>query len=97
MTSTSSEILHIEGAGRENERLNLAELINIDESRRLLESFCEAVGIGAAIIDLEGNILIGVRWQQICTDFHRVNEATCKRCIESDTELANQLDRKSVV
>ena len=92
MTSTSSEILHIEGAGRENERLNLAELINIDESRRLLESFCEAVGIGAAIIDLEGNILIGVRWQQICTDFHRVNEATCKRCIESDTELANQLE-----
>ena len=71
--------------------LDLAELIDIEKNRALLESFCEAVEIGAAIIDLKGEVLIGVRWQRICTDFHRVNEATCARCIESDTELANEL------
>ncbi|MEJ2731250.1 MAG: response regulator [Deltaproteobacteria bacterium] len=69
----------------------LSDLIDVEKSRSLLESFCEAVGIASAIIDLEGKVLIGVRWQRICTDFHRVNESTCKRCIESDTELANEL------
>ena len=69
----------------------LSDLIDVEKSRSLLESFCEAVGIAAAIIDLEGDVLIGVKWQRICTDFHRVNETTCKRCIESDTELANEL------
>ena len=71
----------------------LSDLIDVEKSRSLLESFCEAVGVASAIIDLEGNVLIGVRWQRICTDFHRVNESTCKRCIESDTELANELKR----
>jgi PAS domain S-box-containing protein len=71
----------------------LSDLIDVEKSRTLLESFCEAVGIASAIIDLEGNVLIGVRWQKICTHFHRVNESTCKRCIESDTELANELKR----
>ena len=72
----------------------LSDLIDVEKSRSLLESFCEAVGIASAIIDLEGNVLIGVRWQKICTDFHRVNESTCKRCIESDTKLANELKLK---
>jgi PAS domain S-box-containing protein len=71
----------------------LSDLIDVEKSRTLLESFCEAVGIASAIIDLEGNVIIGVRWQRICTDFHRVNESSCKRCIESDTELANELRR----
>ena len=71
----------------------LSDLIDVEKSRSLLESFCEAVGVASAIIDLEGNVLIGVRWQKICTDFHRVNDSTCKRCIESDTELANELRR----
>ncbi len=71
----------------------LSDLIDVEKSRNLLESFCEAVGIASAIIDLEGNVLIGVRWQRICTNFHRANESTCNRCIESDTELANELGR----
>jgi two-component system, sensor histidine kinase and response regulator len=71
----------------------LSDLIDVEKSRSLLESFCEAVGIASAIIDLEGNVIIGVRWQKICTDFHRVNESTCKRCFESDTELANELGK----
>jgi two-component system sensor histidine kinase/response regulator len=71
----------------------LSDIIDVEKSRSLLESFCEAVGIASAIIDLEGNVLIGVRWQKICTDFHRTNKFTCKRCIESDTELSNELSR----
>ena len=93
MARESSDLIAIQqvSADAENGQLKLDDLLDIEGSRRLLESFCEAVGIGAAIIDLEGNVLIGVRWQRICTDYHRVNEDTCARCIESDTELANQL------
>ncbi|MBN1491489.1 MAG: PocR ligand-binding domain-containing protein, partial [Phycisphaerae bacterium] len=61
------------------------------ELQTLLESFCESVGIAAAIIDLEGEVLVGARWQTICTDFHRKNPEACRKCVESDTLIANQL------
>jgi len=72
---------------------NLSGLIDIDKKQRLLDSFCDAVGIAAAIIDLNGEVLVGSRWQRICTDFHRANKQTCKKCIESDTQLANELQQ----
>ena len=34
----------------------------------------------------------GANWQPICTIFHRINERTWTRCIESDTELASRID-----
>jgi PAS domain S-box-containing protein len=74
-------------------KFKLIDLIDIDKNQSLLNSFCDAVGIAAAIIDLEGEVLVGSRWQRICTDFHRVNERTCEKCIESDTQLANELQQ----
>ncbi len=70
----------------------LPELFDSHTMQKVLDSFCEAVGISSAIIDLEGEVLVGSRWQPLCTDFHRVHPETCKRCIESDTYLANQLN-----
>ena len=72
-------------------KYELLDLIDIEENQNLLDSFCDAVGVAAAIIDLEGNVIVGSRWQRICTDFHRVNERSCEKCIESDTQLANEL------
>jgi two-component system, sensor histidine kinase and response regulator len=71
----------------------LKNLINIQKNQELLDSFCDAVGIAAAIIDLKGEVLVGSRWQRICSDYHRKNEHTCKKCIESDTLLANELSK----
>ncbi|MBW2601802.1 MAG: PocR ligand-binding domain-containing protein, partial [Deltaproteobacteria bacterium] len=73
-------------------KFKLTDLVDIQKSQELLDSFCDAVGIAAAIIDLEGEVLVGARWQRICTDFHRINEQACAKCIESDTQLANELD-----
>jgi two-component system sensor kinase FixL len=70
---------------------NLADLIDIEKTQQLLENFLSAVGVPAAIIDLEGTVLVSSSWQRVCTDFHRRNEITCRRCIESDTILANDL------
>ncbi|WP_237051532.1 PAS domain S-box protein [Magnetospirillum sp. ME-1] len=67
-------------------------LLRENELQDLFSDFCEAVGIAAAIIDLEAEILASSRWQRVCTDFHRVNEKSCARCIESDTDLALRLN-----
>jgi PAS domain S-box-containing protein len=75
-------------------KYKFSNLIDIEKQQRLLDSFCDAVGIAAAIIDLKGEVLVGSRWQRICTDFHRVNKHTCKKCIESDTQLANELQQE---
>jgi len=71
--------------------LKISELLDLDHLQSLLANFCEAVGIASAIIDLEGNVLASARWQRACTDFHRVCETSCQRCLESDTELALKL------
>jgi len=69
----------------------LVELIDVAKTQEILVSFLGAVGIPAAIADLEGKTVIATHMLRICTDFHRLNPATCKRCIESDTILANEL------
>lgn len=70
----------------------LGDLVDLDELQKLFSSFCDSIGIAAAIIDLEGKVLASSRWQRACTDFHRVNPESCARCIESDTELALKLN-----
>lgn len=75
----------------EKARLELGQLIDLAELQTLFSSFCDSVGIAAAIIDPDGKVLVASRWQRVCTDFHRVHAVSCARCIESDTELANKL------
>lgn len=70
---------------------NLSDLIDVEKTRKLLENFSSAVGVSTAIIDLDGSVLVASPWQRVCTNFHRQNETTCRRCIESDTVLASDL------
>ncbi len=70
---------------------SLDQLLDRDQMQGLLQHFCDAVRIGAAIIDMKGEVFVGARWQQICTQFHRVHPETLARCIESDTTLATNL------
>ena len=72
---------------------NLTEIFNIGELKQLCENFTQLTGTGTAILDLKGNIHVATGWQPICTQFHRVNDETKKRCHESDTILAGQLQQ----
>ncbi len=74
--------------------IKLINRFDMDALKHVFESFCDSVGVASAIIDLDGNIIISANWQRICTDFHRVNENSCLRCIKSDTELANLLKER---
>lgn len=69
----------------------LLELLAPEQIRPLLESFCRLTGVAAAIIDLQGEILVAANWQQLCTDFHRREPGCAARCTESDTTLALRL------
>lgn len=75
----------------EEKELELKDIIDINQMQELLDTYCESIGIGTAIIDLKGNVLVGAHWQRACTHFHRTNEITCAKYIESDTAMANQL------
>ncbi len=72
-------------------KYKLTDLIDVERTQSLLQSFFEAGGIPAAIIDLEGVVLVTSRWRRVCTDFHRANAGSRRECIESDTTLANEL------
>lgn len=74
--------------------MKFAELVNTDELRELCESYTAITGAVTALLDLEGNVLIATGWQDICARFHRVNDATACRCLESDTILAKGLDKE---
>ena len=67
--------------------LELADIIDAPAIQSLMDHCYELVHIPMAIIDLKGKVLVGVGWQDICTQFHRMHPETCKYCIESDTQL----------
>ncbi len=72
-------------------KINILNLIDFDEVNKLLEGFNQSTGFVTAILDLDGNVLSNSGWRQICTEFHRINPETSKKCKISDTTLACNL------
>ncbi len=68
--------------------LSLSDIINIGEIQALMDVFYSLTRIPMALTDVDGNVLIGVGWQDICTKFHRMHPETLRNCIESDTRLS---------
>jgi len=71
--------------------LELAEVIDLQVIKSLMDDFYKLVHIPIGLHDLKGNLLVGIGWQDICTKFHRVHPETCKHCIESNTNLSTGL------
>lgn len=68
--------------------LELADIVDIEALQKLMDTFYQLTNMGGmAILDLKGNVLVAIGWQDICTKFHRVHSETCKHCLESDLEL----------
>jgi PAS domain S-box-containing protein len=70
---------------------SLLDFIDFDKVNTLLEGFNKSTGFVTAILDLDGSVLSKSGWRQICTDFHRINPETSKRCTISDTILASKM------
>ncbi|MEN6490196.1 MAG: PAS domain S-box protein, partial [Smithella sp.] len=71
--------------------LELSDIIDTEKIQKLMDEFYRLTHIGIGIIDLQGRVLVGTGWQDICTNFHRVNPESNRLCIESDIELTNNV------
>ena len=74
-------------------KYKLKDLIDIPKLQALLDALDEIHSLPSAIIDTEGVILTATAWQDICTKFHRVNPEAAKKCAESDSYIARELDK----
>lgn len=71
--------------------LDLADLIDVKSIQGLMDNFYQVAHVPMSILDARGRVLVGVGWQEICTEFHRAHPETAKRCVESDTKLTMNL------
>ncbi len=69
----------------------IINLIDFEKVNALLEGFNKTTGFLTAILDLDGIVLSKSGWRQICTEFHRINPETAKKCKISDTVLAGKM------
>ncbi len=68
--------------------LALADIIDTAAIQAIMDDFFALTGIGVAVIDSGGTVLVATGWQDICVRFHRVHPETRRNCIESDTQLS---------
>ncbi|MDD3925769.1 MAG: PocR ligand-binding domain-containing protein [bacterium] len=71
--------------------LDLADIIDSQALQSLMDDYYRITGIGIAVIDLSGRVLVACGWQDICIKFHRVHRETLANCLESDTVLSSGL------
>ncbi|MCX6699697.1 MAG: PAS domain S-box protein [Methanomicrobiales archaeon] len=77
--------------------LDLGDIIDPQVLQRLMDDFTRLSGMGMAILDTKGNVLVATGWQEICTKFHRVNPVTAGFCTESDLHLAKNMKQGEYV
>ena len=67
------------------------EIFNISKIQDVTDSFFDATGIPATLVDKGGKILTGSGWQDACTQFHRQHPEAGRLCRESDTTIREGL------
>ena len=73
----------------------LSELLDMTLVQKLAESNYRASGLPMSIIDaFDTSILVSAGWQDICTQFHRVNPLSRARCLESDNRARDHADSR---
>ncbi len=74
------------------ENLELADIIDTKAFQSMMDDLYNITCFSAAIIDLEGNVLVSVGLQDICTKFHHRNPESFEHCRESDTLLTTGVE-----
>ena len=68
--------------------LDFADVIDVQTLQAVMSKFYRLTNTPIGLIDLKGNIIVGIGWQEVCVNFHRVHPESCKNCIESDINLS---------
>jgi PAS domain S-box-containing protein len=74
-------------------KLDLADILDVKAIQSLMDNYYKTFQLPMAMIDTKGEVLAGVGWQDICTQFHRVNHETKIHCIESDIQLTTRIPK----
>ncbi len=70
----------------------LADLLDLTILQKMADAHYRAAGMPIGIIDaIDGSILVGSGWQDICVKFHRANSESRQRCLESDNYIKDRL------
>lgn len=68
--------------------LELADIVDVPTLQTLMDNFYALAHIPMSLLDLHGRVLVGVGWQDICSQYHRMHPQTAHYCLESDTQLS---------
>jgi PAS domain S-box-containing protein len=69
--------------------IELSDVIDAPALQEMMDDYFALTGIGVGIVDLNGNVLVGTGWQDICVKFHRAQPESCQFCHESDFSLSS--------
>ncbi len=69
----------------------LGDLVDLSRVQEMTEALYRAARVPIGIIDaIDGKVLVGAGWQDICVKFHRANPESRQRCIESDLAISQR-------
>ena len=78
----------------DGEQVNFSNLIDIDELKDLFSEFSDMTGFTIGLVDVVTNeLLLGIGWRSICTEFHRAYPESEVHCKESNQKLTTGLKR----
>ncbi len=65
--------------------MRLGDVLDVSVLEKLAKANHQATGMPIGIIDaVDGSVLVGFGWQDVCVMYHRANPITAQRCRESD-------------
>ena len=70
---------------------DLSELVEAPRLQALMDDFYRLTNTPMALIALDGAVIVGAGWQDVCIEFHRKHPTTCAHCVESDTALTAEI------
>ena len=95
LTSETEEPNHsmvLENPHLVDDRYSIKDLIDIEDLRKILETFSRATGFTTGFVEYPSQeILIATGWRDVCTKFHRAFPESVKHCKESNIYLTEQL------
>ncbi len=72
--------------------MNTIDYIDYELIDKYLDEINKLTGFATALIDPQGRLLSHSGWRPLCIQFFRQHPETNRRCIESDTILANSME-----
>ncbi len=76
-------------------KTNIEDLIDIEELTQLFSNFYAATKFPVGMLDLQGNIIIEIGWQNMCTKFHRKHPEMLDNCRISNEPFQGSINQKN--